>query len=280
MPGFSSRSGTPTPTGRPARRGERRASPQNSVRIDSPCRPTEGMDELYVVRQLPTWHEEPEPDDEYDNGTDHKTLYALFGLAIYKANVLEHSLVNVLAITKIVSAREQGERLILDPWAQGFKEMMGKLIKRVAAHTSAYPEVGNDLTNSLKRRNFLVHNFWRERVPETIAEAGRAKLCADLKADCRLFAQTDERFSERVLRPMMESLGITAEDMEAEYLKERREAMARYGTGRSRPGKIRPDQHALFGVLAPNWPLSRQPRTLRSMHPEPRHRVRVQEPGR
>lgn len=166
------------------------------------------MDELYVVRHLPTWHEEPKPDDEYDNGTDHKTLYALFGLAIYKANVLEHSLVNLLAITKIVSAREQGEQLMRDPWAQGFKDMMGKLIKRVEAHTSAYPEVGSDLTNSLKRRNFLVHNFWRERIQETIAEASRAKLCVDLKADCRLFTQTDERFSETVLHPVMESVGV------------------------------------------------------------------------
>ncbi|WP_326755617.1 hypothetical protein OIE73_31915 [Streptomyces hirsutus] len=52
------------------------------------------MDELHVVRHEPTWRAEPELDDEYDNGTDHKTLYALFGLAIYKANVLEHTLVN------------------------------------------------------------------------------------------------------------------------------------------------------------------------------------------
>ncbi|HWU04879.1 MAG TPA: hypothetical protein VN520_00465 [Streptomyces sp.] len=188
------------------------------------------MDELYVVRRLPTWHEEPEPDDEYDNGTDPKTLYALFGLAIYKANCLEHSLVNALALTKLTTAREQGEQLMRDPWTQGFKDMMGKLIKRVEAHTSAYPEVGNDLTNSLKRRNFLVHNFWRERIQETVAEAGRAKLCADLKADCRLFTQTDERFSETVLNPIMEKIGVTAEDVEAQYAKERREAMARYET--------------------------------------------------
>ena len=47
------------------------------------------MDGLYVVGHEPTWCEEPEPDDEYDNGMDEKTLYALFGLAIYKANCLE-----------------------------------------------------------------------------------------------------------------------------------------------------------------------------------------------
>ncbi|MFE2360683.1 hypothetical protein [Streptomyces virginiae] len=186
------------------------------------------MDELYVVRQEPTWREEP--DDEYDNDTDHKTVYALFGLAIYKANCLEHSLVNTLALTKIITAREQGEQLIRDPWTQGFKDMMGKLIKRVEPHTSAYPEVVDDLTRSLKRRNDLVHNFWRERIPEIISDAGRTRLCADLKADCRLLTRTDERFSARVLDPIMESMGITAEAVEAQYAKERREAMARYET--------------------------------------------------
>ncbi|MGW3030196.1 hypothetical protein ACWDCB_03075 [Streptomyces sp. NPDC001178] len=190
------------------------------------------MDGLYVVRHEPTWREEPEPepDGEYDNGTDHKTVYALFGLAIYKANCLEHSLVNALALTKIITAREQGEQLIRDPWTQGFKDMMGKLIKRVEPYTSAYPEVVDDLTKSLKRRNDLVHNFWRERIQDMISEAGRSRLGADLKADCRLLTQTDERFSERVLDPIMESMGITAEAIQAQYAKERREAMARYET--------------------------------------------------
>jgi hypothetical protein len=188
------------------------------------------MDGLYVVRHKPTWREEPEPepDDGYDPDTHAKTVYALFGLAIYKANVLEHTLVNTLAVARIITAEEQGERLISDPWAKGFKDMMGKLIKRAEPYVSAYPEVVDDLTNSLKRRNFLVHHFWRERIQETVAEAGRAKMCADLKADCRLFTETDERLTERVFDPLARKRGITAEMIEAQYEKERREAMKRY----------------------------------------------------
>ncbi|WP_030833367.1 hypothetical protein [Streptomyces hygroscopicus] len=186
------------------------------------------MDELYVVRHEPTWRKEPEPDDEYDNGTDHKTLYALFGLAIFKANVLEHTLVNTLALARIITAEEQGEKLIRDPWAQGFKDMMGKLIKRAEPYVSAYPEVVDDLTSSLKRRNFLVHHFWRERIQEMVSESSRAKLCADLKADCRLFTQTDERLTERVFDPLARKRGITPEMIQAQFEKERREAMKRY----------------------------------------------------
>ncbi|MGW5233956.1 hypothetical protein ACWEQU_17065 [Streptomyces nodosus] len=192
------------------------------------------MDELFVVRQEPTWREQPqEPtwrrqeDDEYDNGTDHKTVYALFGLAIYKANCLEHSLVNLLAFTRLTTAESQGEQLIRDPWAQGFKDMLGKLIKRVEPQVNSYPEVVDDLTRSLKRRNHLVHHFWRERIQDMATEAGRTRLCADLKADCRLLTETDERFSERVLTPVLESRGITAEAIQAQYAKERLEAMER-----------------------------------------------------
>ena len=51
---------------------------------------------------------------------------------------------------------------------------------------------------------------------------------ADLKADCRLFTQTDERLSERVFDPLARKRGITAEMVEAEYAKDRREAIKRY----------------------------------------------------
>ncbi|WP_405568814.1 hypothetical protein OG418_29575 [Streptomyces phaeochromogenes] len=190
------------------------------------------MDELYVVRHEPTWREDPdpEPDDEYDNDTDHKTVYALFGLAIYKANVLEHTLVNTLAMARLITAEEQGERLIRDPWAQGFKDMMGKLIRRAEPYVSAYPDVVDDLTNSLKRRNFLVHHFWRERIQEMITASSRAKMCTDLKADCRLLTQTDDRLTETVFDPLARKRRVTPEMIEAQYAKERREAMARYET--------------------------------------------------
>ncbi|MGW5333597.1 hypothetical protein [Streptomyces bauhiniae] len=106
--------------------------------------------------------------------------------------------------------------------------MRPRHIKRAEPQVSAYPEVVDDLTNSLKRRNFLVHHFWRERIQEAIAEAGRAQMCADLKTDCRLFTQTDERLSERVFDTLARKRGITAEMIEAAYAKERREAMKRY----------------------------------------------------
>ncbi len=184
------------------------------------------MDELYVVRQESAWREDP--DDGYDTATDEKTVYALFGLAIYGANCLEHELANTLAVAQVVKAQEEATRLIRDPWAKGFKDMMGRLVKRAQPHTSNFPDLVADLTKCLDRRNYLVHHFWRERVPDMLTVAGRTELCAALKADHRLFEQSAERLHEKVLDPMMSKLGITAELLDAQYEAERRDALARH----------------------------------------------------
>lgn len=55
-------------------------------------------------------------------------------------------------------------------------------------------------------------------------------ISGDLGLSVRTVQRADERFSARVLDPIMESMGITAEAVEAQYAKERREAMARYET--------------------------------------------------
>jgi hypothetical protein len=159
-----------------------------------------------------------DPDGEYDSATDEKTAYALFALAAYEANVLEYSLINTLRIANIITGGKQGERLIDDP--ELFKATMGKLIRFAKPYVGAHPEVMDSLYESLKRRNYLIHHFWRDQIHDMFSETGRAKLCADLKADCRLFTLTEERLSERVFAPLARKLGITAEMIAAQYAKD------------------------------------------------------------
>jgi hypothetical protein len=167
-----------------------------------------------------------DPDAEYDSGTDEKTAYALFGLAAYKANILERSLLDTLRVSKVITGEIQGQRAFDDP--KLLKATMGQLIRFSKPYVGAHPDVMNDLYESLKRRNYLIHHFWYEQITDMFSEAGRTKLCGDLKADCRLFTKTNERLNERILDPLLEALGITPEMIEAQYEEERREAMERY----------------------------------------------------
>lgn len=185
------------------------------------------MDDFYIVRFDPVWHEEP--DDATYEDEEYKDLYAFFGLAIYRANCLEHSLVNVFAVNKLITAYAQGEEVMSDPFAQGFRDMMSKLIKRAQPHINQYPEILEDLTSSLNRRNYLVHNFWRERILDIYSAAGRIRLRAELEEDCTLFQRTDQRLCEKVLDPIVEKIGVTAELIKAYLDEEERKLPAEDG---------------------------------------------------
>ncbi|MET7312626.1 hypothetical protein ABZS68_37800 [Streptomyces sp. NPDC005571] len=165
-------------------------------------------------------------DDEYDPETDEKTAYALFGLAAYKANVLERSLLDTLRVSKVISGEIQGQRAFDDP--KLLKATMGQLIRFSKPYVGAHPDVMNDLYESLKRRNYLIHHFWYEQIADMFSESGRANLCGGLKTDCRLFTRTNERLNERIYDPLLRALGITPEMVEAQYSKDHREAMTLY----------------------------------------------------
>jgi hypothetical protein len=167
-----------------------------------------------------------QPDEEYDPGTDEKTAYALYGLATYKANVLEQSLLGTLRASKIISGGVEGLRAFNDP--KLLKATMGQLIRFSKPYVGAHPDVMNDLYESLKRRNYLIHHFWYAQIADMFSESGRAKLCGDLKADCRLFTRTNERLNEKIYDPLLPALGITPEMVEAQYSKDHREAMTLY----------------------------------------------------
>lgn len=105
-----------------------------------------------------------------------KTTFAHFGLAYYLASVLEHEIVNTLAVNRLVAA----EQLLSDPWDDKFKATMGALVKQLEAHTQADPELAADLIEALQLRNHLAHAFWRDRAEDFCTEDGRARMIAYL----------------------------------------------------------------------------------------------------
>jgi hypothetical protein len=144
------------------------------------------VNDLYVVRlsvpggiSLDELGSGPEEDDE-DQEPDVKTTFAHFGLAYYQASVLEHEIVNVLAMHRLVAARQEAEQLLSDPWHDKFKATMGALVKQLAACTQADPELAADLMGALQLRNHLAHAFWRDRADDFCTEDGRARMIIDL----------------------------------------------------------------------------------------------------
>ncbi|RAO23957.1 hypothetical protein ONO23_06069 [Micromonospora noduli] len=155
--------------------------------------------------------------NEDDDQPDIKTTYAHFGLAFYRAAVLEHELVNILAMTRLVSARREAERLLSDPWDDTFKSTMGKLVKQLEPQLQADPDLVADLTKALKLRNHLAHAFWRERAEDFCSDEGRATMIDFLVEARNLFQDVDERLTMTFGAGSMREAGVTAEVVEMWY---------------------------------------------------------------
>jgi hypothetical protein len=159
-----------------------------------------------------------------DEGEHVKTTFAYYGAAMYRAGVLEHVLVNALAATKIIEAREQAEVLMRDPWVQGFKKTLEKLIAHIGQQSAADQQLIDDLTECRTRRNYLAHAFWRDHAEEFCSYAGREAMITKLESHGALFEKTDKRLAEVVLDPLRDQLDIPKDTFDATFDRMYREA--------------------------------------------------------
>lgn len=146
-----------------------------------------------------------------------KEVYARFGLAVYAAQVLEHGIVNALVILDLVPARR---RLAdsFDEWAsevdaftdRHFQSTMGRMMKMLRSATKVDETFERLLSEALRKRNWLVHDFFRERATEFITSRGRMQMLAEVD-ECRdLFASADVRL-ENIVAPLREKAGVKEE---------------------------------------------------------------------
>lgn len=189
-----------------------------------------------------------EPDEDLE--PDVKTTFAHFGLTYYQACVLEHEIVNVLALKRLVRARKDAEQLLSDPWDDKFKEVMGKLIKQLASLTQADPGLAADLAEALRLRNHLAHHFWRERAEDFCSEEGRSKMITYLIEARKHFQDVDQRLTETMGTASLQESGLTAENVETWYQEELRRVES--GESKVSISTIRSNRDELLSRLTPS----------------------------
>src|SRR5438034_11431655 len=110
-----------------------------------------------------------------------REVYAYFGLAAYFGQVLEHGIVNAMVILRLPN-RDRFTRGDIDAFMdQQFENTLGKLIKTLRAEIALPADLEGILKQALKLRNWLCHDYFRERAREFMTEAGRAGMLAELE---------------------------------------------------------------------------------------------------
>ena len=145
----------------------------------------------------------PQPD--YD---DPKELYAFFGLAFYKANVLEHGVLNLA-----VALMAQGNLgVTVDDVNRLYESFDAKTfghILRVAKERYRFSdEFSRELDKALASRNHLAHGFFKKHDINHMSASGRKKMIDELVEIWTHFAKVD-RVMDEYWMSAWEDHGIT-----------------------------------------------------------------------
>lgn len=156
------------------------------------------------MREIPT----PDFDDP-------KEVYAFFGLAMYNANLVEASLINLAVALNLDKAKVITQEVFEAAFGEMEAKTLGQLVKATQRLASTPPELEPVLKRALDKRNFLAHRFFRENAEEFIHEAGKRAMIQELSSMIELFRQADELLTP-VYMSLWEKYGVSEEFIQQE----------------------------------------------------------------
>lgn len=155
--------------------------------------------------------------ETYDVGEHNKTVYAHFGLAIYLAQCLEHGLVNALVYldlipnkAKVVQNRDEWAASVDEFMDRHFEHTLGRMICDLKRVTSVPARLESTLAEALRQRNWLAHDYFRERASEFMTVTGRERMIGELETAQNLFRDAD-RALDGAIKAVREKYGFTDE---------------------------------------------------------------------
>lgn len=151
----------------------------------------------------------PEPDN-----LDEKEVYAFYGLAAYAGQVLEKAFVNLLVLLDTDGAAITQEEY--DTIADRHNERtLGNLINEARKRVKVPAEAEKLITESLVRRNQLIHHFFADNAVAFMTDPGKQSMIQVLRELTELFQRTDTEVT-RIYTPILRKHGITEDALARE----------------------------------------------------------------
>jgi len=170
---------------------------------------------IYLERDIPE-----------SDGYDPKEVFAFFGLTAYNAQVLEKGLVN-LALGLHLSGRLPIKHPTFDELLSYLDHKTLGQILRLARQVVDIPAtLEQQLQLALKQRNHLSHHFFAVHFEDFISEAGRREMIAELRSIAEHLQATD-RLLDTVTLSLFHRLGLTGENLDAEFRRLESKALQR-----------------------------------------------------
>ncbi|WP_433943247.1 hypothetical protein [Paenibacillus sp. SN-8-1] len=111
-----------------------------------------------------------------------KELFSYFGLAVYYSQALEQQLANLIMLMKVADGKVPTEEDFAELFQLKLSSSLGQLVREIQHNFSFSEEETEQLTRLWKQRNYIVHDYFKERIHETFTPAGRSAMINELKA--------------------------------------------------------------------------------------------------
>jgi hypothetical protein len=164
-----------------------------------------------------------------DEEIDMKDVYAQFGLTFSHGCNVEGVLANLILtadfVKRMYDESKKAGKPIYDRYTMGKKleeylaeqhaKTFGQLISRkggIKEFLQLDPALEKRVDEAKRRRDYLAHNFWRERGQEAISIRRRDKVFADLQADQAFFDELAKDLEE-VAMDEVRKIGLDAEKL-------------------------------------------------------------------
>jgi hypothetical protein len=197
--------------------GARRASYERPADTIFPCFPH--PPEVSNASRFPDLVCIMTPEDEQC-----REVYAYFGVAAYFAQCFEKSLCNFLMYHNALTIGNVTQENAGEIARSIQKKTMGQLLKEIKPVVTFGDPAGEALVDeALKKRNFLLHDYFWDRAIEFMSPNGRAKMLTELMELLDLFQRADG-LAKTLARAASKAAGVTDEWLKAEVDKMTRES--------------------------------------------------------
>jgi|SRR5699024_7617351 len=165
----------------------------------------------YMDRDIPTI-----------DGCCEKEAYALFGLAAYIAQVIEHGALNLAIVLNLPKPSTTTQQAFDELYDSLSKKTFGRLLKSNRTKLRLSEADENLLYEALDLRNKLIHHFFREHAENFVSAAGRKIMMQELQAIISKLSDADDLLTN-IYTPLWAKYGVTQEfvDQQLEQMRQR-----------------------------------------------------------
>jgi hypothetical protein len=151
---------------------------------------------------------------ELDENADlNRETFALYGLAMYHAQCVEKSLAILVSSVFNKEFHNSNANKREEIQKEEFAKTMGRLLNRLKTQITIPPNLEKTLVDSLKKRNWLAHEYFWEKNLQMHTTTGKKKMIEELEGMSDFFSKLDAHLT-KISENAMKKMGVSEKEID------------------------------------------------------------------